>query len=112
MLKESIIEPTTHHDELKSLQQTMKTQEEVSDRLFPDYPLIYTSWLPNISEMIIKIAHYRDFSTFDLQSAYRQVLLKYEDKPYTGFEARGNLCQFTWLPSGVTKGVVSFQSEK
>ena len=37
--------------------------------------------------------------------------LKDEDKPYTAFEARGNLYQFTRLPFGVTNGVACFQRE-
>lgn len=37
--------------------------------------------------------------------------LKDEDKPYTAFEARGNLYQFTCLPFGVTNGVACFQRE-
>ena len=35
--------------------------------------------------------------------------LKDEDKPYTAFEARGNLYQFTRLPFRVTNGVACFQ---
>ena len=37
--------------------------------------------------------------------------LKDEDKPYTAFEARNNLYQFTRLPFGVTNGVACFQRE-
>ena len=61
--------------------------------------------------MVNKIAQYRVFSTIDLRSAYHQVLLKEEDKPYTAFEARGNLYQFTRLSFGVTNGVACFQRE-
>lgn len=34
-----------------------------------------------------------------------------EDKPYTAFEARGNLYQFTRLPFWVSNGVACFQRE-
>ena len=68
--------------------------------------------LPRISDMVNKIAQYRVFSTIDLRSAYHQVPLKDEDKPYTTFEARGNLYQFTRLPFGVTNGVACFQRER
>ena len=61
--------------------------------------------------MVNKIAQNRVFSTIDLRSAYHQVPLKDEDKPYTAFEARGNLYQFTCLPFGVTNGVACFQRE-
>ena len=44
--------------------------------------------LPRINDMVNKIAQYRVFSTIDLRSAYHQVPLKDEDKPYTAFEAR------------------------
>ena len=37
--------------------------------------------------------------------------LKDEDKPYTAFQARGSLYQFTRLPFGITNGVACFQRE-
>jgi hypothetical protein len=67
--------------------------------------------LPRIDELVNQIAQYRVFSTIDLRSAYHQVPLKDEDKPYTAFEARGCLYQFTRLPFGVTNGVACFQRE-
>ncbi len=67
--------------------------------------------LPRISDTINEIALYRVFSTLDLQSAYHQIPLKDEDKPYTAFEAKGGLYQFTRLPFGVTNGVACFQRE-
>ena len=67
--------------------------------------------LPRISDLVNKIAQYRVFSIIDLRSAYHQVPLKDKDKPYTAFEAQGNLYQFTCLPFGVTNGVACFQRE-
>ena len=67
--------------------------------------------LPRISDMVNKIAQYRVFSTIDLRSAYQQVPLKEEDKPYTAFEARGNIYQLNRLPFGVTNRVACFQTE-
>ena len=67
--------------------------------------------LPQIDELVNRIAQYRVFSTIDLRSAYHQVPFKDEDKPYTAFEARGCLYQFTRLPFGVTNGVACFQRE-
>ena len=56
-----------------------------------------------------KIAQYRVFSSIDLRSAYHQVPIKDEDKPYTAFESDGSLYQFTRVPFGVTNGVACFQ---
>ena len=49
------------------------------------------------------------FSTLDLKSAYYQVPLSVEDRPYTAFEAEGKLYQYTRLPFGVTNVVSFFQ---
>ena len=54
--------------------------------------------LPDIEEMIKEIAKYSVYTTVDLRSAYHQVHLKPEDKPYTAFES-----------FGVTNGVSVFQ---
>ncbi|GFO33886.1 retrovirus-related pol polyprotein from transposon 17.6 [Plakobranchus ocellatus] len=65
--------------------------------------------LPRIDEMIEKISEYEIFTTLDLKSAYHQIPIKEEDKPYTAFEAGGNLYQFKRIPFGVTNGVACFQ---
>ena len=67
--------------------------------------------LPFISDMINNISQYRVFSTIDLQSAYHQVPLRKEERPYTAFEASNGLYQFTRVPFGVTNGVACFQRE-
>ena len=67
--------------------------------------------LPRIDDLVNEMAQYRVFSTVDLRSAYHQVPLKDEDKPYTAFEASGCLYPFTRLPFGVTNGVACFQRE-
>ena len=59
--------------------------------------------------MVQKIAQYSIYSTLDLKSAYHQVPLREEDKPYTGFESCGRLYQFTRMAFGVTNGVAGFQ---
>ena len=68
--------------------------------------------LPRIDDLVNEMAQYPVFSTVDLRSAYHQVPLKDEDKPYTAFEASGCLYQFTRLLFGVTNGVARFQSCK
>ena len=51
--------------------------------------------LPKIDEMINNLAQYNVFSTFDLKSAYHQVLIQESDRKFTGFEANGRLYQFS-----------------
>ena len=65
--------------------------------------------LPKIDELVRKISTYSIYSTLDLTSAYYQIAIKEKDKPYTAFEADGNLYQFRRLPFGVTNGVACFQ---
>ena len=47
--------------------------------------------LPNIDEQVSEIAKGTVFSTLDLKSAYYQLPLCPEDRPYTAFEACGKL---------------------
>ena len=115
LLKEGIIEPSLSP---WRAQVVVTKDENHRKRLAIDYSqtinrftLLDAFPLPRITDMVNKIAQYRVFSTIDLRSAYHQVPLKEEDKPYTAFEARGNLYQFTRLPFGVTNGVACFQRE-
>ena len=115
LLKEGIIEPSLSP---WRAQVVVTKDENHRKRLAIDYSqtinrftLLDAFPLPRITDMVNKIAQYRVFSTIDLRSAYHQVSLKEEDKPYTAFEARGNLYQFTHLPFGVTNGVDCFQRE-
>ena len=115
LLKEGIIEPSLSP---WRAQVVVTKDENHKKRLAIDYSqtiyrftLLYAFPLLRISDMVNKIAQYRVFSTIDLRSAYHHVPLKEEDKPYTAFEARGNLYQFTYLPFGITNGVACFQRE-
>ena len=65
--------------------------------------------LPNVDELVNKIAKYKYFSTIDLKSAYHQIPLREEDRPYTALEADGGFHQFTRMPFGITNGVACFQ---
>ena len=65
--------------------------------------------LPNLNEMINKIAHYKYYSTFDLKAAYHQVPIKESERKYTAFQSGNKLYEFTRIPFGVTNGVSAFQ---
>jgi len=65
--------------------------------------------LPRIDEMVEKVASYHIFSTIDLRSAYHQIPIRKNDRPYTAFEADRRLYQFKRIPFGVTNGVACFQ---
>ena len=65
--------------------------------------------LPKIDNMVNTLANYEYFSTFDLKSAYHQIKIKDEEKPFTAFEANGKLYQFKRIPFGLTNGVAVFQ---
>ena len=65
--------------------------------------------LPRIDDMINKLANYNYFSTFDLRSAYHQIMLLKSERKYTAFEANGKLYEFTRIPFGVKNGVAAFQ---
>ena len=67
--------------------------------------------VPNITDIVNTIATYRHYSTIDMRSAYHQIEIREEDRPFTAFEANGGLYQFRRLPFGVTNGVACFQRE-
>ena len=103
---------------MSELRVVVTKDENHKQRLAIDYSQTFNRFtqldafpLPRINDTVNEIAQYRVFSTIDLQSAYHQIPLKNEDKPYTAFEAKGRLYQFTRLPFGVTNGVACFQRE-
>ena len=65
--------------------------------------------LPRVEEIITAVAKHKVYSTLDLRAAYHQVILCESDKPYTAFEADGQLWQFTRVPFGLTNAVAIFQ---
>ena len=115
LLKERIIEPS------KSpwrAQVVVAKGDNHKRRMVVDYSqtinrfiLLDAFPLPRISDQVNAIAQYRVFSTIDLRSAYHQVPLRNEERPYTAFEANNGLYQFTRVPFGVTNGVACFQWE-
>ena len=69
------------------------------------FTLIDTYSLPYIAEQVNEIAKSAVFGTLDLKSAYYQLPLCPEDRPYKAFEACGKLYQYIRLPFSVTNGV-------
>ena len=65
--------------------------------------------LPRMDEFINKIARCKVSSTVDLKSAYHQVPIHEDDKPYTAFEGNKHLYHFNRLPFGITTGPPWFQ---
>ncbi|XP_026332221.1 uncharacterized protein LOC113239427 [Hyposmocoma kahamanoa] len=65
--------------------------------------------LPNMEDVVAKVAKWKVFSKIDLKSAYHQIPILDSNKQFTAFEACGNLYQFTRIPFGVTNGVACFQ---
>ena len=65
--------------------------------------------LPKIEDLVNKISQDQCYSSVDLQSAYYQVPLLENERPYTAFETMGRLYQYKRLPFGVTNGCAVFQ---
>ena len=113
LLQEGIIEPSTSPWRA----QVVVTKDTRSKkRLAIDYSQTVNRFtrldaypLPNIDNLVNKMAKYRVFSTIDLKSAYHQIPIEESDKIYTAFEADGSLYQFTRMPLGITNGVPCFQ---
>lgn len=65
--------------------------------------------VPRIDEMVEEISKYKFYTTLDLSSAYHQIPICEDERPFTAFEANGKLYQFLVIPFGVTNGVSCFQ---
>ena len=114
LLEEGIIEPSRSPWRAQVL--VAKQPSSGRRRLVVDYSQTVNKFtyldaypLPKIDDVVNKISQYRIFSSIDLKSAYHQVPLSKEDKPYTAFEAGGKLYQYTRLSFGLTNGVACFQ---
>lgn len=93
-----------------------RTSSKVTCCLRPDYQQIISCFdhlaaypLPRIDDLVYEISRFKYYSSLDLKSAYRQITIRSEDKPYTGFEANSKLYQFCRIPFGIRIGVVCFQ---
>ena len=65
--------------------------------------------LPSIESIINEVASWNYISTLDLRSAYHQVKIRPEDKPYTAFQVGKELYQWNYVPFGLTNAVPGFQ---
>lgn len=113
LIKDEIIEESTSPWRAQVL---VTTNNNHKKRLCIDYSQTINKYthldaypLPNLEEVVAKVSNYKIYSKIDLKSAYHQIPIISENKPYTAFEACGNLYQFRRIPFGVTNGVVCFQ---
>jgi len=65
--------------------------------------------LPNIEDLVNKVAKDKYYNSIDLRQAYHQVPLLPEERHFTAFQAAGRLYQYKRLPFGVTNGISAFQ---
>ena len=100
LLDTGVIEPSSSPWRAKEVVVKTSSQPD-KKRLCVDYSQTINQYteldaypLPRIYDMINNLAHYKVFSTFDLQNAYHQVTIVKDDRKYTGFEANGRLYQF------------------
>ena len=105
-LRNGVIEPSTS---LWRAQVLVTTGENHRKQMCIDYSetinkftLLDGNPLPNMQNLVNKVAQYSHFSTLDLKSAYHQVEIPEEDRPYTAFEANGKLYQSRRLSFGLT----------
>ena len=113
LLKENITEPRKSPGKAQFL---IMSNENPKKKMVVDYSQTINRYtqhnaypLPRIDEKVSDISKYHILNTLDLRSAYHQIPIKLEEKPYMAFEACGHLYQFRRIPFGVTNGVASFQ---
>ena len=113
LLKEDVIEPSSSP---WRAQVVVAKPENHKKRLVIDYSQTINQFtlldaypLPRINDLVETVSKFRVYSSLDLKSAYHQIPILDTDKPYTAFEANGNLYQFKRLPFGLTNAVAGFQ---
>ena len=113
MLNEDIIKPSNSP---WRAQKVVRRNKENKKRMAIDYSQAINTYtqldvypLPRIDESINKIARYNIFITVDLKSAYHQIPIHEDGKPYTAFEGNKRLYHFNRVPFGVTNCLLCFQ---
>ena len=65
--------------------------------------------LSSIESIVNEVAKWNCISTLDLKSAYHQIQIRSEDRPFTAFQSGSELYQWKVLPFGLTNAVPVFQ---
>ena len=65
--------------------------------------------IPLIEDIVNEVASFKFYASYDLKRAYHQIPISESDKPFTAFEAGGELLEFNVIPFGVTNGGPVFQ---
>ena len=73
------------------------------------YTLLDGNPLPNLQNLVNKVVQYSHFRTLNLKSAYHQVEISIEDRPYIAYEANGKLKQIKIISFVLTDAVPWFQ---
>ena len=61
--------------------------------------------LPSIESIVNEVAKWNCISTLDLKSAYHQIEIRPEDRPYTACQSGSELYQWKVWPFGLTNAV-------
>ena len=112
-LKKGIIEPSSSPWRAQVL---VVTGDNHKKRMCIDYSETINKYtlldgysLPNMQNLVNKVAQYSYFSTLNLKSAYHQVEILIENRPYTAFKANVKLYQSKKILFGLTNAVPLFQ---
>ena len=88
-LRDGVIEPSTSPWRVQALGRQGKSSKENYSEAINKFTLLDGNALPNMQELVNKIAQYRHFSTLNLKSACHKIENTVEDRPYTAFETNG-----------------------
>ena len=64
--------------------------------------------IPNVEDLIVRLAHSRFFTKIDLAKGYWQILVLPEDRPKTAFATHQGLFQFIRMPFGLVSAPAVF----
>ena len=112
LLREGIIESSTSPQRA----QVVVVWTRQKNRMVVDYSQTINRFtqldtypLPRITDMVNQIAQYKVYSTIDLKSAYHQLPIRPEDRPYTAFEVGGRLYHFLLSRTPRDQGITTTQ---
>ena len=64
--------------------------------------------IPNVEDLLVRLAHSRFFTKIDLAKGYWQILVLPEDRPKTAFATHQGLLQFIRMPFGLVSAPAVF----